>query len=68
MDRHFQDLTPVALTRPLDADDVHLPAGARGVVMAAYADGLAYEVEFDEPRHVVLTVDGKDLTRARMAA
>jgi hypothetical protein len=39
-----------------------MPAGARGVIMAAWADGFAYEVEFEEPRHVLLTVEAKDLT------
>jgi hypothetical protein len=43
------------------AAGVHLPAGAHGVVMARYADGRAYEVEFDEPQHVVVTVEGEDL-------
>ena len=28
--------------------------------MTAHADGLAYEVEFEEP-HVVLTIEGEDL-------
>jgi hypothetical protein len=68
MDRRFQDFTHVALTRSVDTEGVHMPEGARGVVMAAYADGLAYEVEFDEPRQVVLTIEGKDLRRERMAA
>lgn len=68
MDRRFQDFTQVALTRPVDAHGVHMPEGARGVVMAAYADGLAYEVEFDEPKHVVLTIEGRDLRRDQLAA
>lgn len=37
-----------------------MPAGAQGVVMAAYADGQAYEVEFEAP-HVVLTVQRTDI-------
>jgi hypothetical protein len=36
-----------------------MPAGAHGVVMAAYADGRAYEVEFEAPQHVVLTLEGQ---------
>lgn len=31
--------------------------------MAAYADGQAYEVEFETPEHVVLTLEGKDIQR-----
>jgi hypothetical protein len=58
----FADFTEVTLKRAVDVQGVHLPAGAHGVVMAAYADGQAYEVEFDRPRHVVLTLEGKDLT------
>jgi hypothetical protein len=68
MDRGFQDFTQVALLRSVDVQGVHMPKGAHGVVMAAYADGLAYEVEFDEPRHVVLTIESRDLRRERMAA
>jgi hypothetical protein len=29
--------------------------------MGAYASGEAYEVEFEHPVHVVLTLEGKDL-------
>jgi hypothetical protein len=56
----FQELTEVTLVRPIAVHGVAMPAGTRGVVMAAYADGLAYEIEFSEP-HVVLTIDGTDL-------
>lgn len=57
----YDDFTPVSLARPIDVQGIHMPAGARGVVMAAWADGKAYEVEFDAPRHVLLTVEAKDL-------
>ena len=55
------DFTEVTLKRAVDAQGVHMPAGAHGVVMAAYADGRAYEVEFEVPRHVVLTLEGRDI-------
>lgn len=58
----FPDFTEVTLKRAVDVQGVHMPAGAHGVVMAGYADGLAYEVEFEQPQHVVLTVEGRDLT------
>lgn len=63
MDRHepIPDFTEVTLKRAVDVQGVHLPAGAHGVVMAAYADGLAYEVEFEAPKHTVLTVEGRDI-------
>ncbi len=38
-----------------------MPAGAHGVVMAAYPDRKAYEVEFETPQHVVLTLEGRDI-------
>jgi hypothetical protein len=55
------DFTIVTLKRAVDARGVHVPAGARGVVMAAYADGRAYEVESEKPEHVVLTLEGRDI-------
>jgi hypothetical protein len=55
----FKELSAVSLTRPINAQGVAVPAGARGVVMAAYPDGLAYEVEFEES-HLVLTIEGED--------
>lgn len=55
------ELTEVTLNRAVDRRGVHLPAGAHGVVMAAYADGLAYEVEFETPKHIVVTLEGTDI-------
>jgi hypothetical protein len=57
----FEELSEVVLTRPIEVQGVSMPAGARGVVMAAWGDGLAYEVEFETPQHAVLTVEGEDL-------
>jgi hypothetical protein len=61
METQLAEFTEVTLRHPVDAQGVHLPAGAHGVIMAAYADGGAYEVEFERPVHVVLTLEGKDL-------
>lgn len=55
------ELTEITLRRAVDRRGVHMPAGAHGVVMAAYADGLAYEVEFETPKHIVLTLEGTDI-------
>ena len=55
----FTELSQVSLIRSVKVQGVAMPAGARGVAMAAYADGLAYEVEFEDP-HVVLTIEGED--------
>ena len=57
------DFTEVTLKRAVDVQGVHMPAGTHGVVMGAYADGLAYEVEFATPQHVVLTLESKDIQR-----
>jgi hypothetical protein len=57
----FRDFAEVMLKRDVDIHGVHMPSGARGVVMGVYADGLAYEVEFEEPRHAVLTLEAQDL-------
>jgi hypothetical protein len=52
----YEDFTEVTLARPVERSGVAMPEGARGVVMAAYAGGRAYEVEFEEPVQVVLTL------------
>ena len=57
----IKDFTEVTLTHPVQAEGVCVPRGARGVVMATYADGRAYEVEFETPCHVVLTLEGSDI-------
>ncbi|HEY0421861.1 MAG TPA: hypothetical protein VGC82_00895, partial [Rhodopila sp.] len=36
--------------------------GSHGVVIAAWAGGLACEVEFDEPRHLLVTIKAANLT------
>jgi hypothetical protein len=57
----FEELSEVVLAQPIEAQGVSMPTDARGVVMAAWADGLAYEVEFETPQHAVLTVEASDL-------
>jgi hypothetical protein len=51
----LKEFDEVTLKRDLDVRGVHLSAGARGMVMAVYADGTGYEVEFHQPAPVVLT-------------
>ncbi len=53
----FEDFARVTLVHPITVQGITMPAGSRGVVMAAWADGRAYEVEFETPRHVLLTVE-----------
>jgi hypothetical protein len=59
--RTFKELTEVSLTRAIEAQGFVIPSNAAGVVLAAYADGLAYEAEFESPRHVVLTLEAEDI-------
>ena len=60
-DRSFAELSIVSLTRAIDVDGRSLPKGSSGAVVAAYRDGLAYEVEFHEPFHAVVTLEFDDL-------
>jgi hypothetical protein len=42
-------------------DDLTVPAGATGTVVAIYADGEAFEVEFTEPVDTLATVEATAL-------
>jgi hypothetical protein len=53
--RPIPELSMVALKRTQECDGKVLPQGSQGAVVHAYRDG-AYEVEFAEPFHCVLTV------------
>ena len=41
----------------LGDDDMTVPAGTTGTVVAVYADGEAFEVEFTDPVDTLATVD-----------
>jgi hypothetical protein len=58
---HISELAVVALTRTIHIDNKPLPAGSKGTVVAAYDDGLGYEVEFEAPFHAVVTLEASDL-------
>nr|WP_294529338.1 hypothetical protein [uncultured Rhodopila sp.] len=45
----FEDFPEVTLAHPVVVQGVAMPAGSRGVIMAAWADGRACEVEFETP-------------------
>ena len=51
------ELDLVRLAMDVAADDVTIPAGTEGVVVAVYAVGKACEVEFAEPVHAVVTIE-----------
>jgi hypothetical protein len=57
----FGELSVVSMRHPVDVDGRTLPAGTKGTVVAAYADGLGYEVEVFEPFHAVITLEAGDL-------
>ncbi|HEX8165624.1 MAG TPA: hypothetical protein VF601_07530 [Beijerinckiaceae bacterium] len=48
-------------------DGRRLPPRAEGAVVGIWADGAAYEVEFDKPFHAVVTVPAKKLRQAERA-
>lgn len=60
--RRFAELSIVSLRDQAAVDSRVLPAGSRGTVVAAYSDGIGYEVEFFEPFHAVVTLEADDLS------
>lgn len=56
----FAELSTVALTRAVRVGEVWSPVGAWGTVVAVYAGGAGYEVEFEQP-HAVVTLAAGDL-------
>ncbi|SFM50720.1 DUF4926 domain-containing protein [Methylobacterium pseudosasicola] len=53
-----RELDRVRILRAVSGDDdVTVPAGATGTVVAIYADGEAFEVEFTEPVDTLATVE-----------
>jgi len=53
------EFTEVTLKHDVDGPGIHLPAGSRGVVMAIWMDGEAYEVEFDRPVPTVVRLSAE---------
>jgi hypothetical protein len=60
--RDFAELSVVTLKKSIDVKGRSLPAGTKGTIVAAYSDGIGYEVEFFEPFHAVVTLEGNDLS------
>ena len=55
------------LSSRLELDDGRtLPAGSMGAVVGVWADGTAYEVEFSDPFHAVLTIPAPKLLAAHV--
>jgi hypothetical protein len=57
----FSELSIVRLDRDFAVNGQVLPAGTAGTVVAVYADGAAYEVEFESPFHAVVTLELTDI-------
>jgi|tagenome__1003787_1003787.scaffolds.fasta_scaffold20185752_1 hypothetical protein len=60
----LKEFDEVTLKRDVDVQGMHLSAGVRGVVVAVYADGAGYEVEFHRPAPVVLTLTADQVEAA----
>jgi hypothetical protein len=61
----IEELTRVALSKPVETEDGVLPAGSMGTVVGVYRGGAAYEVEFAKPFHTVATVMPDAIQNAR---
>ena len=69
LDGSVRELDRVRMLRPvLGDDDVMVPEGATGTVVAIYADGEAFEIEFTDPVDTLATVDAAALRLVERAA
>ena len=57
----FREHSLVSLKNPVEVDGNLLPAGTQGTIVAAYRDGVGFEVEFFEPVHAVVTLEADNL-------
>lgn len=58
----MRELDRVRVLRPVVGDDdLTVPEGSTGTVVAIYADGEAFEVEFTDPVDTLATVDAAAL-------
>jgi hypothetical protein len=64
----FEEHSVVRLFSGVTLEDGRvLPRGAAGAVVGIWRKGAAYEVEFNEPFHAVVTVPAEDLRPAGKA-
>lgn len=59
--RILPELSVVRLANAVESADGVIPKGSTGTVVARYAGGRGYEIEFTRPFHTVATVDVSDL-------
>jgi hypothetical protein len=57
----LDEYSTVRLSHPVQVGGVTYPAGCRGVIVHRHADGIGYEVEFEEPAFRVITLTGSDI-------
>lgn len=60
----FPDYSRVALTSDVQHQGRVFPAGTKGVIVDRHGDGLAYEVEFEQPAFAVISLTGDHLKAA----
>lgn len=60
----FETLERVTLSDAINTESGTLPRGSSGTIVYAYDNGRAYEVEFERPFHVVVTVEAGGFVRA----
>lgn len=58
----------VRLRRPVLSHEGEFPQGSLGTVIAVWASGEAYEVEFDSPFQAVVTLMAKDIVPVENAS
>jgi hypothetical protein len=56
-----RDYAYVRLRHAVQAGDTIFAAGTRGVIVHRHADGIGYEVEFEQPMFRVITLTGRDI-------
>jgi len=60
----FAELDVVKAIAPIEGHRVKVLPGATGTIVFVHEAGAAYEVEFDEPIHVILCAKQEDLELA----
>ena len=60
-DAALLDYAYVRLRHDVTLAGVTYKAGARGVIVHRHADGVGYEVEFEQPAFRVITLTGRDI-------
>jgi hypothetical protein len=57
----LDEYSAVRLRHSVEVGGVTYPAGCRDVIVHRLADGIGYEVEFEEPAFRIITLTGSDI-------